>query len=76
MKFIAFGTMAISQARLSSLIPYGSVNSQSDQYIAPKQLAVLPSAPAIKSQLVPYNYDWWADNRDVVIAHWNKWVLS
>jgi len=76
MKFIAFGTMAISQARLSSLIPYGSVNSQSDQYIEPKQLAVLPSAPAIKSQLVPYNYDWWADNRDVVIAHWNKWVLS
>jgi putative spermidine/putrescine transport system substrate-binding protein len=76
MKFIAFGTSAIAQARLSSLIPYGSVNSQSDQYIAPKQLAVLPSSPEIRSKLVPYDYAWWADNRDTVIAHWNKWVLS
>ena len=44
MKFIGFGTMAISQARLSSLIPYGSVNNESDQYIAPKQMEVLPSS--------------------------------
>ena len=76
MKFVAFGTMAISQARLSSLIPYGSVNNQSDQYIAPKQLAVLPSSPAIRSQLVPYDYGWWTNNRDAVISRWNKWVLS
>jgi putative spermidine/putrescine transport system substrate-binding protein len=76
MKFIAFGTMAISQARLSSLIPYGSVNSESDQYIAPKQRGVLPSSPEIRSKLVPYDYGWWTDNRDAVIAHWNKWVLS
>lgn len=76
MKFVAFGTMAISQARLSSLIPYGSVNNQSDQYIAPKQLAVLPSSPAIRSKLVPYDYGWWTDNRDAVIAQWNKWILS
>ena len=32
MKFIGFGTMAISQARLSVLIPYGFVNNQSAQY--------------------------------------------
>ncbi|HUB48718.1 MAG TPA: ABC transporter substrate-binding protein [Acetobacteraceae bacterium] len=76
MKFIAFSTMAVPQARLSSLIPYGFVNSQSPQYVAPKQLAVLPSAPEIKSKLVPYDYAWWAQNRDAVIAHWNKWVLS
>ncbi len=76
MKFIGFGTMAISQARLSCLIPYGFVNNQSAQYIPPAQLAVLPSAPQIRSQLVPYDYGWWIDNRDTVIAKWNKWVLS
>ena len=27
---------------------------------------MLPSAPAIKSQLVNYNYDWWIDNREAV----------
>jgi len=76
MKFIAFSTMAVPQARLSALIPYGSVNSQSAQFMAPKQLAVLPSAPEIKSKLVPYNYAWWAENRDAVVARWNKWVLA
>ena len=60
MKFIAFGTMAISQARLSSLIPYGSVNSKSAEYLTEQQLSMLPSAPAIKSQLVPYDYAWWS----------------
>jgi len=76
MKFLGFGTSAIAQARLSSLIPYGSVNTQSDQYIAPKQLEVLPSSPDIRSKLVPYDYGWWTDNRDAVIGRWNKWVLS
>jgi putative spermidine/putrescine transport system substrate-binding protein len=36
----------------------------------------LPSAPAIKSQLVSYNYDWWVGNADAVIARFNKWLLS
>jgi putative spermidine/putrescine transport system substrate-binding protein len=76
MKFIAFSTLAISQARLSMLIPYGSVNNKSADYMSAQQLAVLPSAPDIKSKLVPYDYDWWVDNRDTVIAHWNKWILA
>ena len=59
--------MAIPQARLSSLIPYGFVNNKSAEYIPAEQLAVLPSAPAIRAQLVPYNYDWWVDNRDAVV---------
>jgi len=76
MKFVAFSTLAISQARLSMLIPYGFVNNKSPDYLSEQQLSVLPSAPAIKAKLVPYNYDWWVDNRDTVIAHWNKWILA
>jgi len=76
MKFIAFSTMAIPQARLSSLIPYGFVNNKSAEYVAPKQLEQLPSAPAIKSQLLTYNYEWWVENRDTVIGRWNKWILA
>ena len=63
-------------ARLSSLIPYGFVNSKSADYVSPKQLEQLPSAPAIRSQLLNYNYDWWVDNRDTVIGRWNKWILA
>jgi putative spermidine/putrescine transport system substrate-binding protein len=76
MKFAAYSTMAIPQARLALAIPYGSVNSKSNEYIAPERLTVLPSAPDIKSQLVNYNYDWWIDNRDAVVDRFNKWLLS
>lgn len=75
-KFIAFGTSAIPQARLSLLIPYGYVNAKSADYIPEARLSILPSGPKIKPSLVPYNYDWWTDNRDAVITKWNKWVLA
>ena len=52
MKFVAYSTMAIPQARVALAIPYGSVNNKSNEYIPPERLEVLPSAPAIKSQLV------------------------
>lgn len=76
MKFAAYSTMAIPQARVSLGIPYGSVNAKSNEYIPTKRLAVLPSAPDIKKQLVNYNYDWWIDNREAVIPKFNKWLLS
>ena len=66
MKFAAYSTMAIPQARVALAIPYGSVNNKSNEYIPPERLEVLPSAPDIKSQLVNYNYDWWIDNREAV----------
>ena len=58
----------------SHALPDDGVDHESES--PPAQLAVLPSAPAIKSQLVPYDYGWWTDNRDAVIAQWNKWILS
>ena len=36
----------------------------------------MPSAPAIKSKLLSYNYDWWIANREAVIPRFNKWLLS
>ncbi len=75
-KFVAYSTMAIPQARVSLGIPYGSVNNGSNEFIPDERLKVLPSAPAIKSQLVNYNYDWWIDNREKVIGPFNKWLLG
>ncbi|HTR86744.1 MAG TPA: ABC transporter substrate-binding protein [Reyranella sp.] len=75
-KFVAYSTMAIPQARVSLGIPYGSVNSGSNEYIPEARLKLLPSAPAIKSQLVTYNYDWWIENRAKVIDRFNKWLLG
>jgi putative spermidine/putrescine transport system substrate-binding protein len=76
MKFIAYSTMAIPQARLSMLIPYGFVNNKSHEYLTAERMAILPSAPDIKSQLLTYDYQWWVDNRDAVVARFNKWLLG
>jgi putative spermidine/putrescine transport system substrate-binding protein len=76
MKFIAFITMAIPQARLSMLIPYGFVNNKSTDSIPADRLTILPTAPDIKSKLLIHDSQWWADNRDAVLAKWNSWILS
>jgi putative spermidine/putrescine transport system substrate-binding protein len=76
MKFIAFITLPVTQARLSMLIPYGFVNSAAAEYLSPERLKVLPTAPAIRTQLFIFNSQWWADNRDAVARKWSSWILS
>ncbi len=75
-KFCAFITLPISQARLSMLIPYGFVNSAAAQYIPASQLARLPTAPSIIEQLIIFDSQWWADNRDAVLAKWPAFLLK
>jgi putative spermidine/putrescine transport system substrate-binding protein len=75
-KFAAFITMAIPQARLSKLIPYGSVNNASNQYMTEQELESLITAPAIKDKLFIYDSAWWADNVDTVLDRWNEWILE
>jgi putative spermidine/putrescine transport system substrate-binding protein len=61
MKFTAFITLPIPQARLSMSIPYGFVNNKAADYITQERLAVLPTAPEIRDELYAYNAEWWAD---------------
>ena len=75
-KFSAFITLPVSQARLSYLIPYGSVNNASAALMTPEQLENLPTAPDyLKIQFIR-NIDWWVDNRDAVLERWNEWILE
>lgn len=76
MKFIAFITLPISQARLSMLIPYGFVNNKAVDYMPKERIEVLPTSPDIKPQLLVYNSQWWADNRDKVLEKWNSWIVG
>lgn len=75
-KFSAFITMAVPQARLSCIIPYGFVNNQSAALVPPDRLAQLVTAPEIKKDMLRYDSLWWADNRDAVLARWNKFLLG
>ena len=75
-KFTAFITMAVPQARLSSLIPYGFVNNKSAGYLSPERLKLLPTAPEIKSKLVNFNTRWWADNMDEIVKRWSAFIVG
>lgn len=75
-KLTAFITMAAPQARLSSLIPYGFVNDKAAAMLPASRLAQLPTAPELKQDLLVYDTAWWADNRDAVLARWNKFLLE
>ena len=75
-KFAAFITLPVSQARLSYLIPYGSVNNASVELMTPEQLENLPTAPAYLEKMFIRNIDWWVENRDAVLERWNEWILE
>lgn len=75
-KFAAFITMAVPQARLSKLIPYGSVNSGSDQHMTEEELDSFITGPAISEQMFIYQTEWWAENLDTVLDRWNEWILG
>lgn len=75
-KFAAFITMAIPQARLSKLIPYGSVNEASAQYMTEEELETFISGPVISAQMFTVDPLWWADNLDQVLEIWNEWILG
>ncbi|MFN8590651.1 MAG: ABC transporter substrate-binding protein [Thermomicrobiales bacterium] len=76
MKFSAFITLPVSQARLSYLIPYGSVNNASAALMSPEQLANLPTAPDYLAKQFIRDIQWWVDNRDAVVTRWNEWILE
>jgi putative spermidine/putrescine transport system substrate-binding protein len=68
--------MAVPQARLSYLIPYGFVNNKSAALMPAERLPMLPTAPDIKKDMLVYDSLWWADNLDTVLGRWNKFLLS
>ena len=76
MKFTAFITMPVPQARLSMLIPYGFVNNAATEHLPAERLKVLPTAPDIKKEMFVYNSQWWSDNRDKVVEKWAGWLLQ
>ena len=76
MKFAAFITRAEPQARLSMLIPYGSVNKKSMELLPPEVQKDLVTSPEIQAKLFPFNPQWWADNADAVAERWNEWILG
>lgn len=75
-KFAAFITLPVSQARLSYLIPYGSVNAASAELMTPEQLDNLPTSPSYLEQMTVRDIEWWVENQAEVLDRWNEWILE
>ena len=39
-------------------------------------ILVMTPVAVLASEGYTYNYDWWVDNRDAVVARWNQWILA
>ena len=52
------------------------MNSKSAALIPADRLPQLPTAPDTLKGMLIYNTEWWADNRDAVLARWNKFLLE
>jgi putative spermidine/putrescine transport system substrate-binding protein len=76
MKFLAFGSMAVPQARLSLLIPYGYTNTAAAEYIPEARLSRLPTAPQYAHGVFLSNAEWWAENLQAATDAWNEWLIS
>ncbi len=75
-KFTAFITMAVPQARLSMLIPYGFVNNKSASYLSADRLKILPTSPDIKSKLINFDTQLWTDNITTIVNRWSAFVVG
>lgn len=76
MKFIAFATMAIPQARRSILLPYGFTNNKAAEYLSEDVLQRLPTSPAYADKVFLTDTQWWAENLSAVTEAWNVWAIS
>lgn len=76
MKFAAFITLPVSQARLCTLIPYGFVNVKAADYLTPDQIANLPTSPEYLEKMTIRDIAWWVANTQAVQDRWNEWILE
>ena len=74
MKFIALQHNGGAAGAAVVPDPVWFVNAQSPQYMPPEQSRCCRARRRSRSKLVPYDYAWWSENRDAVIARWNKWI--
>jgi putative spermidine/putrescine transport system substrate-binding protein len=76
MDFINFATRAVPSANFSRLVPYGPVNLDSLDLLRPDRAQILPTSPAnLRVQFVQ-NWNWWADNLDVIQERFNQWIID
>lgn len=74
MKLIAYIVSAENNHRISKLITYAPVNEKSIPKLDQEVASGLPTA--YRDTGVPYNAEWWDENRDETTERFNEWLLG
>lgn len=76
MSFINFATRAIPSANFSLFQPFGPANKDALQYIEPRVVDTLPTAPQHLDVQFFENWGYWRDNRERLVAQFEDWLLN
>ncbi len=74
MEFINFASQAKNQAEFSKRMYYGPVNKKAFDYLTPDVVRDLNTFPTNLNKHFTYDHKWLADNLQMLIERWQKWV--
>ena len=75
-EFLRFCTSAEALADTTNYISYGPLRKSSAQFVNPKVLSHLPTAPENFKYALKYDIDFWADNLDELTDRFNSWLAK
>jgi putative spermidine/putrescine transport system substrate-binding protein len=75
-KFLALMTDPKLEAIYANALGYPGLNPAANQYVDPKVLPALPTAPANLAKQFWISDAWWAKNGGPAIERWNDWMLK
>jgi putative spermidine/putrescine transport system substrate-binding protein len=76
MDFINYATRAVPSANFGRLVPFGPVNTDSLALLRTSRAEMLPTSPVNRSVQFFQNWNWWADNLDLITDQFEDWLLT
>ena len=75
MEFFKYADDPVSQAKFSSLMPYGPTNAKANELIPQADLNNLPAGPN-NARALAYSDAFWIENYDALKERWANWVIQ
>lgn len=76
MQFIAYAMNAERQANLAKAYPYAPSIQEGFEYLSDIELARQPGNPEVIEQQFYIDYEYWAENYDVINERFQEWLIK
>lgn len=74
MAFINYALGAKQQAKMSELTSYSPVNTDAKPKLSPEAAKFNTTRPEVADQLLPVDFQYWADHQDKLSEAWTAWL--